>query len=112
MERLGGKPSQDFVGSSHLLGVAGMGEIVHPPYVVGTVKDLPLPWGENHPRVLQESECVPVLGGMGAVCEQVTTAIKTRGSTSAKSHGITNLIVRLFLVSERLREGRFLNEYF
>ena len=49
MERLGGKPSQDFVGSSHLLGVAGKGEFVYPPYVVGTVKDLPLPWGETDP---------------------------------------------------------------
>jgi hypothetical protein len=52
----------------------------------------------------------PVPGELGVVCEQVTTAIKTRGSTSAKSHGITNWIVRFFLVSERAPRRKVFNE--
>ena len=56
--------------------------------------------------LIRESCCLPFLGELGVVCEQVTTAIKTRGSTSAKSHGITDWIFDCFSFrSDSEKEG-------
>jgi hypothetical protein len=85
-----------------------------PPLCRRYFKGLSVAVGGKPSQVLiRKSVCLPFLGEWGR-CAKVTTEIKTRGSTSARSHGFTDWIVWLFVCvsfrSDSDKEG--LNEYF